>query len=55
VWHNNSNQIISKHIGLPKLNFSLLDKTLKDLIGGGFTTTDFFNDTNNLEWKHQQQ
>ncbi len=24
-------------------------------IGGGFATTDFFNDTNNLEWKHQQQ
>lgn len=32
-----------------------LGQSSNNFIGGGFATTDFFNDTNNLEWKHQQQ
>lgn len=32
-----------------------LGQSSNDFIGGGEATTDFFNDTNNLEWKHQQQ
>lgn len=32
-----------------------LGQNSNDFIGGGFATTNFLNDTNNLKWKHQQQ
>ena len=46
--------LLQAHQAVQMQHFTL-GQSSNDFIGGGFATTDFFNNTNNLEWKHHQQ